>query len=196
MLIKPRFPDIDWYCDHCGSSLNNQRGFNDHKYIWKCKECGYKNSISWANIRFEDSIVMKWFLSFLGFLAYVGLWTSIILGLSIFDNQTNREKYFTPFLMMLGLYLISSVIAILVEVCLRHGESSVIKIIIRNLIEDITAPFYAIKECIFSFISIVVHLLPIKKKEGLNKNMFLIVSSFIYTMIFIVEMVAFANINQ
>ncbi|WP_107994638.1 Sec23/Sec24 zinc finger-containing protein [Trichococcus paludicola] len=49
-----RFPDVDWYCDKCGSSLNNQDGFNDHKYLWKCTECGFKSSISKDNIRCED----------------------------------------------------------------------------------------------------------------------------------------------
>lgn len=48
-----RFPDIDWYCDSCQVYLNNQVGFDDHKYIWQCTECGFKNSISSANI-FED----------------------------------------------------------------------------------------------------------------------------------------------
>ena len=46
-----RFPNVDWYCDKCGAYLNVQDGFDDHKYIWKCKECGYKNSISKDNIR-------------------------------------------------------------------------------------------------------------------------------------------------
>ena len=45
-----RFPDIDWYCDHCDVYLNDQYEFDDHKYIWKCTECGYKNSISRDNI--------------------------------------------------------------------------------------------------------------------------------------------------
>ncbi len=49
-----RFPGIDWYCDHCGALLNDQPGFDDHKYIWKCAECGYKNSISAANIYDSD----------------------------------------------------------------------------------------------------------------------------------------------
>lgn len=52
---KDRFPDIDWYCDNCNDYLNNQVGFDDHKYIWKCTSCGYKNSISKDNIfEFED----------------------------------------------------------------------------------------------------------------------------------------------
>jgi len=45
-----RFPDIDWYCDRCNTSLNSQSGFDDHRYIWRCEECGFKNSISAANI--------------------------------------------------------------------------------------------------------------------------------------------------
>ena len=48
--MSKRFPNIDWWCDHCGAYLNAQDGFDDHKYIWKCTECGYKNSISSANI--------------------------------------------------------------------------------------------------------------------------------------------------
>ncbi len=47
---EDRFPDIDWICDMCGALLNEQDGFDDHKYVWKCKECGYKNSISSSNI--------------------------------------------------------------------------------------------------------------------------------------------------
>ena len=48
-----RFPDIDWYCDRCGAQLNYQDGFDDHHYVWKCTECGHKNSISKDNI-YED----------------------------------------------------------------------------------------------------------------------------------------------
>lgn len=48
--MKERFPDVEWWCDNCRAYLNNQAGFNDHKYIWQCTECGYKNSISSSNI--------------------------------------------------------------------------------------------------------------------------------------------------
>ena len=41
-----RFPNIDWYCDRCNAYLNSQPGFDDHHYVWKCPECGHKNSIS------------------------------------------------------------------------------------------------------------------------------------------------------
>lgn len=30
--------------------LNDQDGFDDHKYTWVCTECGHKNSISATNI--------------------------------------------------------------------------------------------------------------------------------------------------
>ena len=48
--MSERFPNIDWYCDRCNAYLNDQEGFDDHKYIWKCVVCGHKNSISSANI--------------------------------------------------------------------------------------------------------------------------------------------------
>lgn len=49
-VFAMRFPDVDWWCDRCGANLNSQSGFDDHKYIWKCTECGFKNSISRDNI--------------------------------------------------------------------------------------------------------------------------------------------------
>lgn len=48
--MSERFAGIDWWCDRCGAYLNGQSGFNDHKYTWKCTECGFKNSISRDNI--------------------------------------------------------------------------------------------------------------------------------------------------
>lgn len=48
--MSDRFPEIDWYCDRCNAYLNNQPGFDDHRYIWKCTECGHKNTISFDNI--------------------------------------------------------------------------------------------------------------------------------------------------
>ena len=48
--MTDRFPDVDWFCDYCGSHVNSQTGFSDYKYIWKCEECGRKSSISSDNI--------------------------------------------------------------------------------------------------------------------------------------------------
>ncbi len=44
--LRERFPGIDWWCDKCNASLNQQTGFDDHCDIWKCTECGYRNRIS------------------------------------------------------------------------------------------------------------------------------------------------------
>lgn len=48
--MTERFPDIDWWCERCGTHLNSQNNFDDHKYTWKCTECSFKNSISKDNI--------------------------------------------------------------------------------------------------------------------------------------------------
>lgn len=45
-----RFPGVEWICDVCGESLSEQEDFDDSKYIWRCTNCGFKNSISKANI--------------------------------------------------------------------------------------------------------------------------------------------------
>ena len=57
--MESRFPDTDWFCDNCNAYLNSQPNFDDRKYIWKCKKCGYKNSISAANIRYKNPSLHK-----------------------------------------------------------------------------------------------------------------------------------------
>ena len=47
--MAERFPDVAWWCDRCGANLNIQSGFDDHHYIWRCTECGHKNSISFTS---------------------------------------------------------------------------------------------------------------------------------------------------
>lgn len=44
--MSERFPGIEWHCDRCNAYLNIQPEFDDHHYVWKCTECGHKNSIS------------------------------------------------------------------------------------------------------------------------------------------------------
>lgn len=51
--MSDRFLGIDWFCDGCGAFLNIQPGFDDHKYTWKCTECGFKSSISRDNIDWD-----------------------------------------------------------------------------------------------------------------------------------------------
>lgn len=48
--MSDRFPDVDWRCDRCDAHLNNQPGFDDHKYSGFALNVGYKNSISATNI--------------------------------------------------------------------------------------------------------------------------------------------------
>lgn len=50
MMGRDRFPDVDWFCDRCHTHLNSQLGFDDFEDIWKCTNCGYRNSISLEGI--------------------------------------------------------------------------------------------------------------------------------------------------
>ena len=59
-IFDERFPGIDWHCDRCGAYLNSQEGFDDHKYLWKCTECGHKNGISRDDIYASDDEFNKY----------------------------------------------------------------------------------------------------------------------------------------
>ena len=68
--MEPRFPDYYWHCASCKEILNNQYGFDDNKFTWKCAICGYKNSISKDNLRkpyvsLKDTSIKNRFLSFI-----------------------------------------------------------------------------------------------------------------------------------
>ncbi len=52
---KPKFPDVNWYCDNCGDYLNDQEGFDDHCGDWKCTNCGYVNKIVEDNIIYDEN---------------------------------------------------------------------------------------------------------------------------------------------
>lgn len=80
--MEVRFPNVDWFCDNCDSYLNRQRGFDDRKYIWKCRKCGYKNSISAANIRHEDPIIHNIIGFILGYARSLLVYAITILVLS------------------------------------------------------------------------------------------------------------------
>lgn len=51
-----RFPDIDWWCDECISSLNDQPGFTDENDTWTCTECGHVSRIASDNILSAEAI--------------------------------------------------------------------------------------------------------------------------------------------
>lgn len=195
MVRKPRFPGIDWYCDHCGALLNDQKHFDDHKYTWKCTECGFKNSISWDNIRSGDSAAEKFWLYLIGFLSYVGLWTSVMLAVAIFAFNADRNRYFTLFLYNVGLYVLAFILGIFSEFVLRHTRFSIRNlsfVILRNLKEDILAPFMAFKEVI-SFLLATLRQ-KISKKYVWKSNILILSSAIIYAVIFLIEFIVLSRI--
>ena len=42
--------DVHWFCDKCGSYLNDQKTYVEDKDMHKCEECGYVNNLSKKNI--------------------------------------------------------------------------------------------------------------------------------------------------
>ena len=195
MAREPRFPGIDWYCDHCGALLNNQKHFDDHKYTWKCTKCGFKNSISWDNIRSGDSSAMKLLLYLIGFLSYIGLWTGVMLAVGIFAFDADRNQYFTLFLGSVGLYALAFILGLFTEFVLRHTTFSVRNlsfVIFRNLKEDILAPFMAFKE-ILSFLFSTIRE-KISKKYVWKSNKVILSSAIIYAVIFVIEFIVLSII--
>lgn len=200
MQREPRFSDIDWYCDNCESLLNTQKNFDDHKYVWKCKNCGYKNSISWDSIRSDDSVVMQFLLHTLGFLSYVSLWTIIMLGIAIWGFHVDVNKYFTILLVFIGIYIFALVLDVLIEFNYRShikfNIKNLIKIIFRNILEELMVPFQAIKEFISQSLSFITHKIPIKRKYRWHLNKGLFVYSIGHLFIFITEIVIFSVIIE
>ncbi len=199
MAKKPRFPDIIWYCDHCGALLSSQSGFDDHKYTWKCKKCGYKNSISWDNINPGDSLGTRLLLVFLGLLSFIGFWTSIMLAISMFAFSADKNTYIMPFFIFLGLYLFVFAVLLIVEFGIRHtvfSTRNLFIVILRNLKEDLLAPFMVVKEVLSDLLSMITRLLPIKRKHVRHSNIKIVVLSIIYILLIAAEIVAFNKINH
>lgn len=198
MMREPRFPGIDWYCDNCGAHLNTQKNFNDHKYVWKCKECGYKNSISWDNINPDDSKATKFLLYLLGFMGYVSFQTTIMLAIAIFAFHADKNKYLYPFFIFLGVYVFVSIIAIITEFVLRKriafNLKNLVAVVLRNLKEDILLPFWYLKEIISNLLSFITHLIPIKRKYIWHSNKTIVAFAVIYLLITTTEIVVFSRI--
>lgn len=197
MAREPRFPGIDWYCDHCGAHLNSQDHFDDHKYTWKCKECGYKNSISWDNINPDDNRATKFMLRILGFLSFVGFQSSIMLAIAMFVFGADQRVYFPTFLVFLGIYLFAFIISIFVEFIFRNTRFSLknlLLVIFRNLKEDILEPFFVVKEIISNLLSFITNLLPFKRKYIWHSNLKIIILAVIYSLIIIGEIYVFSGI--
>lgn len=47
--MSERFPGVGWWYDRCDAYLNDRDGFDDYHYVWRCAECGHKNSVSVDN---------------------------------------------------------------------------------------------------------------------------------------------------
>lgn len=195
MAREPRFPGINWYCDHCGALLNTQRKFDDHKYIWKCTECGFKNSISWNNINNGDSTTLKFLLHIIGFLSYVSFWTGVMLAVAMFVFQADRNKYFPLFLASVGMYFIAFGLGMIIEFRFRHTKFSLknlLIVIFRNLKEDLLAPLMAIKEIISNLLSFITQKFPRKYVWYSNKG--ILAFSIMYVMILVVEFFVLSKI--
>ncbi len=199
MPRKPRFPDITWYCDECNTCLNDQRGFDDHKYTWKCRECGFKNSISKDNINPDDPIALKTFLHFLGLQSFVGFWTAVMLGISLYVFHADKGNYFIPFLIFIGIFAVAFITTIVLQFTLRHKKKTmkwIILEILYDLKEDILMPFMALKEVLSNLLAFVTHLLPIPKKYAWHSNLKIIVMNTVYVALTVAEIIAFNHINH
>lgn len=197
MAREPRFPNIDWYCDNCGAYLNNQKNFNDHKYTWKCKECGYKNSISWDNINPGDNKATKFLLKVLGLLSFVGFETALMLAIAMFVFGADQKVYFLPFLIFGGIYVFAFIVTLIVQFVLRGRKFSIknlCSVILEMIIEDILAPFWFVKEIISNFLSFLTHKLPFKRKYEWHSNKTIVAFAIIYTLIMVVEFIALSKI--
>lgn len=195
MAREPRFPGIDWYCDHCGALLSSQRNFDDHKYTWKCRECGFKNSISWDNIGSGDSIAMKFLLYLLGFFSYIGLWTGLMLSMAMFVFHANLDRYFTLFLASVGIYVLTFVLGVIIEFKLRHSKFSIknlLRVIFRNLKEDLIAPFMAIKEIISYLLCFITK--KFRRRYVWYSNKVILARAIIIILISVIEFVALSRI--
>ena len=137
---EPRFPDIDWYCDHCGAYLNTQKGFDDHKYTWKCTNCGGKNSISRDNIRIPNFKVYDFFLELLNVLRAICVHVVLMmLFLSLFglfpSNLNNIFSY------VAAAYPALMIVTLILMVVARYHGFGIIAALVDMFISDIRRPY-------------------------------------------------------
>ena len=165
---RERFPGIDWYCDRCGHFLNSQDGFTDHKYIWKCTYCGYKNSISRTNIidLAEEYLVIRHLGIILGFircfcvyaaLAYI---SSLLIGTQegvpeIVLGIIRYATYALPFLIILSMIFERGIA--------KYGEDKllipwIITSIFYYIFDDLIRPFTEFISSIIALFSFSWHI--------------------------------------
>ena len=140
MSRPPRFPDVEWYCDHCGAHLSSQAGFDDHKYVWKCSNCGGKNSISRDNIRQTNYAAINGTLQLLEVLRTIcmhcGLMALIMLLFgTAFDDL---PKYLTfPAIA----YPVLLVVMLLVIIAGHFRNVGVLGTLFDSIVGDIIRPY-------------------------------------------------------
>ena len=121
-----------------------------------------------------------------------------MLGVSMTVFKADAKIYLHPFLIYLGMYLVSFVATILVDFVLRHvtfSGKNLVVIISRNLREDLLSPLMFVKELISNLLSFITHLLPFPKKNKWRINKVIVAFAILYVLIAVVEVVAFCEIN-
>ena len=122
-----------------------------------------------------------------------------MLGLSIFVFNADSEIYLMPFFVFLGMYLVAFVATLLVDIALRHVRFSVgtvVKIILRNIKEDLLTPIMFLKELFSNLLAFITSLIPIKRNYKWHSNKLIVAFAILYVLIAVVEIVAFCKINS
>ena len=137
---EPRFPDVDWYCDYCGAYLNSQVGFDDHKYTWKCTECGGKNSISKDNIRKTNFAFFNWVFDVLDVLRTIAMhWilVGLILQLIGYSAETMPMHLTIPAIA----YPVLLVIMLFAIVAGHYHDVAFLSLVFETILGDIIRPY-------------------------------------------------------
>ena len=200
---QPRFPGIDWYCDHCGDLLNNQKGFDDHKYIWQCRKCGYKNSISVANISPATSPFTKKLYQLFGFIDGTLMYTiTMLLITCAFRRELiGRVTHFIGYLLLSLVFM--TIISVLFEYRLYHRKKDIktfFYLFFRDLKEDIIEPLATI----FNFVTLPITMMiehSIEKEHHFTRTPIstykgLIFNGSYWLLLVVVEILIFCFITQ
>ena len=121
-----------------------------------------------------------------------------MLAVSLYVFHADRNVYFLPFLIFLGIYLVAFTLTIILQFTIRHKKRSVGRIILEilyDLKEDLFAPFIAVKEILSSLLSFITHLIPIKRKYAWHSNPTIIAMAVVYIVLTAMELIVFNRIN-
>ena len=140
MEREPRFPDVDWYCDRCNAYLNTQIGFDDHKYLWKCTECGFKNSISRDNIRDSNYAIVNGLLSLVEFIRTLCLHSIFIYAIAMTLNM-RMLPYFQYMHLIYAAYPVLIVVYLLIMLYGHFHGVGILATIIDMIVGDIFRPY-------------------------------------------------------